>query len=79
MPLYFFDTDNGNMALRDDIGSELKDDRAACNEGTWALAEMAKDFLPGSGPQKNIVMSVRDSQGRALMQLSLRFAVTPLS
>jgi hypothetical protein len=52
MAKYFFDTDNGESAFRDEIGSELSDDQAARNEASLALAELAKDYIPGGAPQK---------------------------
>ncbi len=79
MPYYYFDTDDGTKLYRDDIGTELADDQAARDEGTIALAEMAKDYIPKTGsPQKNISMWVRNEAGEAVLQLSISFAVQKL-
>lgn len=79
MPLYFFDTDDGDTQLRDETGLELPDDEAARDEGTRAMGEMAKDHLRGSPPQKNITMWVRNHNGETVMQLALTFAVQPIA
>jgi hypothetical protein len=78
MPFYFFDTDDGAELIRDEIGVELADDQAARNEGARAIAELAKEYVAGGPPQKNITMWVRKEDGTALMQLSMSFAIQPL-
>jgi hypothetical protein len=79
MPLYYFDTDDGTKLYRDDIGTELADDQAARDEGTRALAEMARDYISKTDkPQKNISMWVRNEAGQAVLQLSVSFAVQKL-
>jgi len=78
MPKYFFDTDDGTNTIHDDIGTECADDQAARDEGSRALGEMAKDFIPGGPPQKNLAMWVRNEQGQAVMQLTMSFSVKPL-
>lgn len=75
MPSYFFDTDDGEILFRDEIGLELADDQAARDQGSTALGELAKEYLPGGAPQKNITMWVRNEEGQAVLQLSLSFAV----
>jgi hypothetical protein len=78
MPLYFFDSDDGATKFRDETGTELPDDQAARDEASAALAEMAKEFIPGDGPQGNITMWVRNADGTALLQLALSFAIVAL-
>ncbi|WP_127753264.1 hypothetical protein [Devosia sp. 1566] len=78
MPMYFFDIANGETRIRDDLGSELTDDQAARNEASLTLAELAKDYIPGGAPQKNITMWVRNEQDKAVLQLSLSFAMQAL-
>ncbi|HZY67449.1 MAG TPA: hypothetical protein VFE52_02610 [Devosia sp.] len=78
MALYFFDTDDGTHVFRDEIGLELDDDQAARDEGARALAELAREYIPGGEPQKNITMWVRNADGTPLLQLSISFAVKPL-
>jgi hypothetical protein len=78
MPCYFFDTDNGTELFRDEEGSELANDQAARDEASLSMAELAKEFIPGGAPQKNVTMWVRNEQGEAVLQLSLNFAIQPL-
>lgn len=73
MPLYYFDTDDGTKLYRDDIGTELADDQAARDEGTRALAEMARDYIPKTDkPQKNISMWVRNEPVRRFCSCQFR-------
>ncbi|WP_108397472.1 DUF6894 family protein [Devosia submarina] len=78
MPLYFFDIDDGAETVHDDEEPEFPDDQAARDESTRALLDWAKDYLPGGAPQRNITMWVRNSEGGAVLQLVLTFAVQPL-
>lgn len=79
MPLYFFDTDDGTERFRDDVGTVCADDQAARNEASHALAELAREFIPGNGPQKNMTMWVRNADGSPLLELSISFAIKPLA
>ena len=79
MPRYFFDTDDGSKTFRDGEGSELPDDQAARDEGVLTMAELAKSFIPGGAPQKNITMWVRNEERDAVMQLTMSFAVRHLN
>ena len=78
MPRYYFDTDDGAEQLRDEVGLELGDDQAARDEAARGLADMAKEYLPGGAPQRNMTVWVRDGSGEALLQVSCSFAVRPL-
>jgi hypothetical protein len=78
MPQYFFDTDDGKTLFRDEVGLELADDQAARDQGAIAISELAREFIPGGDPQKNITMWVRNASGEAVLQLSLSFAVRAL-
>ena len=77
MARYYFDSDDGQTTFRDEVGSDLADDQAARNEATLTLAEMAKHYIPGEAPQKNLTMWVRNEQGEALLQVALSFAIRP--
>lgn len=79
MPRYFFDTDDGRLAVRDDEGLQFPDDQAARDEASRAMADLAKDYLPGGEAQKNITMWVRNERGEPVLQLALSFAVTQLA
>ena len=78
MPIYYFDSDDGTNRFYDDVGTELADDQAARDEATVAISEMAKDHIPGDGPQKKIQMRVRSALGEPLLHLSVSFAIHPL-
>ena len=78
MPLYYFDTDDGHKTFRDEVGTELPDDQEARNEGSRAMGELAREFIPGGDPQKNITMWVRNEKGEAVVQLSMSFAIKAL-
>jgi hypothetical protein len=78
MATYYFDTDNGTDRVHDDTGTELDDDQAARDEATFAIAEMAKDWIPRDGPQKNITMWVRTETGETILVLTLNFALLPV-
>jgi hypothetical protein len=79
MSLYYFDTDNGDLRFRDEEGTECADDRAACDEASRAMAELAKEFIPGAGPQKNVIMWVRRDDGTIILQLTLAFEIQSLT
>jgi hypothetical protein len=75
LPLYFFDTDDGATLFRDEIGLEFANDQEARDQASAALGELAKEYLPGGPPQKNLTMWVRNEQGHAVLQLCFSFAV----
>ena len=75
MPRYFFDTDTGHKLFRDEEGSELPDDQEARDLAALSIGEMARDYLPGDEPQKNITMWVRNENCEPVMELTMRFAV----
>ena len=78
MPHYYFDTQDGDEDFRDELGLDLEDDQAARDEAARGLAEMAKDYLPGSGLQRNMTIWVRDDRGETVLQVSCAFAVKAL-
>ena len=65
MPRYFFDTDDGDLGIRDDEGYELPDDAAARREAMSALPDMARDKLP-DGDRRTFSAVVKDATGRAI-------------
>jgi hypothetical protein len=79
LPLYYFDTDDGETQFRDELGIELADDQAARDQGSIAIGELAKEFIPGGEPQKNVTMWVRNEGGEAILQLSMSFAIKALN
>lgn len=75
MPLYFFDSYDGQSRFVDNDGTELANDDAARQEAVQAMAEMVKDAIPENGPRKDITMVVRTSAGEALMELTINFTL----
>lgn len=65
--------------IRDDEGLEFANAQAARDEASRAMADLAKDYLPGGEPQKNITMWVRNERGEPVLQLALSFALTELT
>lgn len=74
MPLYFFDTDDGESFYRDDIGVELSSDDEAREQGTVALAELARDEVPRGPPLRRFTMRIRKGGDTPLAQLEMSFA-----
>jgi hypothetical protein len=65
MPLYFFDTRDNDNFIEDDEGLEYPDLEAVKVAAAKALAELAKDVIPGSVKRK-LTVEVRDEQGPVL-------------
>jgi hypothetical protein len=60
---YYFDIRDEKDFARDDIGVDLRDDRAARLQATMALTEMARDYLPTNGDHRDMMIEVRTSNG----------------
>ena len=65
MALYFFDTRDDDRFMEDDIGIEYSSLEAVKREAARALADMARDVIPGS-MRRNLAVEVRDDQGPVL-------------
>lgn len=65
MPLYFFDTREDDTFIEDDIGLHYPDLDAAKLEAGRALAELARDVIPGS-LKRELAVEVRDQFGPVL-------------
>ena len=76
MPRYFFDIYD-DIKVIDSDGLVLGDLTAARNEAARALAEAAKDLLPGDGPHKDLLISVRDDTGAVVLTAKLSFSAEP--
>jgi hypothetical protein len=77
MPRYYFDHRDGDTLISDDEGLEFDGVEAVRNEATRALADAAKDALPGS-VRREIVIEVRDEASRPLLRAALWFEVQTL-
>ena len=65
MPLYFFDTRDDDDFIEDDTGLEFADLESVKVQAARALAELARDVIPGSLKRK-LAVEVRDSEGPVL-------------
>jgi hypothetical protein len=61
MPLYFFDTRDGDSFIEDEDGVELPDLDAVKIVAAQSLAELALDVLPGE-VRRDLAVEVRDSK-----------------
>lgn len=66
MPLYFFDTRDNDDFIEDDEGLEYPDLEAVKVAAAKALAELARDVIPGSLKRK-LSVEVRDALGPVLV------------
>jgi hypothetical protein len=71
MPLFYFDTRDGERFIRDDIGDDLPDLEAVKREAARFLGELARDVLPGS-MKRVLKVEVRD-EWRPVMEACLIF------
>ena len=72
MPRYYFDSRDGESFIEDDEGLEYPDIELARDAATAALADMAKDVLPGS-LRRELAIEVRDEHGEPLLRTCLVF------
>jgi hypothetical protein len=66
MPLYFFDTRDNEDSIVDDEGLEYPDLEAVKVAAAKALAELARDVIPGS-LKRRLSVEVRDELGPVLV------------
>jgi hypothetical protein len=79
MPRYYFDSDDdGDQSIVDDIGVELPDLDAVKLEASRALADLARDVLPGS-IRRELSVSVRDRLDRPVLKALMVFEVQILA
>jgi hypothetical protein len=72
VPLYFFDSRDGETFIEDDVGLEFATLEEARDEATSALATMAKEALPGS-ERRELVIEVRDALREPVLRTCLVF------
>lgn len=78
MPRFYFDVRDGDRFFRDDEGLELSTFERARAEATRALAEIAKEALPGA-VQRELAIEVRDGSPGPVLRTSLWFEVEKLA
>jgi hypothetical protein len=80
MPLFYFDTDDGDRQHGDDEGQDLPDAEAARRLAMATLPRMADDHLP-NGDSRVLTVRVRDAQGTPIyaVELAIRgeWLITP--
>jgi hypothetical protein len=77
MPLFYFDVRDGDKFIRDEEGLEYPDLQGARDAAARALADMAKDVLPGP-VMREMGVEVRDSEKKPLLRAALRFEIQRL-
>jgi hypothetical protein len=79
VPRYFFDTSDGDDDIvRDDVGVVLDGFLEARDLATAALADLAKDAIPGR-VRRELAVSVRDDVDWPILRAALWFEVQRLS
>ena len=77
MPRYFFDTDDGEKLIRDEVGVDLNTLEDAKHEAMCALPEIAETVMP-DGDQRDFVITVMDEHRQPLLRLKLALTVDKL-
>ena len=77
MPLFYFDVRDNDRLLPDEDGLELPGVEEARHEAARALAEIAKDVVPGS-TSRELAIEVRDETKQPLLRTMLRFEIERL-
>ena len=75
MPRFYFDMHDGQSEHIDHTGTILRNQDEAKDQATRALTEMAADYVPGDGPQRNLEIRVRGENSEPLLELTLKFQV----
>ncbi|WGD52398.1 hypothetical protein QA641_00110 [Bradyrhizobium sp. CB1650] len=73
MPRYYFDTSANEKFVSDDVGVEIASFEDVKREASRAIADLAKDVLPGS-EVRTLAIQVRDEVGPVL-RVGLRFEI----
>jgi hypothetical protein len=71
MARFYFDTNDGQYVIEDDEGLDLDGLKEARLQAQAALADMARDHVPGDGGQRTMVCWVRDEAGKVVLLASL--------
>lgn len=70
MPRFFFHTSDGDVAITDDEGLDLRDAEAAREAALDALPDMARQKLP-DGDHRKFEVVVEDETGKRIYEASL--------
>ena len=77
MPRYYFDSRDNETFIADEIGVDIASFEEVKTTASTAMAEFAKDVLPGS-IVRMLAIEVRDDFGPVL-RVSLRFEIEQLA
>lgn len=75
MPRYFFDIHDGDEPHTDMVGADLTDDKAAREQATRTMGDLAKEYLPNDGAHRRITIAVRRRDGSTLLDETLAFEI----
>jgi hypothetical protein len=71
MPRYYFDTDDGQHFIKGQEPFDLYGLKEARLQAQAALADIARDHVPGNGDQRTMTCRVRDESGKIVLLASL--------
>ena len=77
MSRFYFDSRDGENFIHDEDGLEFPDLETARDQATAALADMARDVLPGS-IRRELTIEVRDEFKEPLLRTCLVFEAVRL-
>jgi hypothetical protein len=72
MPHYYFDSRDGETLVPDHLGWDFPGLEAARDQAALALAELAKDVLPGCD-RRELAIEVRDAAKEPVLRTCLTF------
>jgi hypothetical protein len=75
MPRYYFPSWDGDSFVPDEVGVDVGGIEEARALATLALAEMARDSLPGSSRERVLKMLVMDGEDKPVLELRLTFEI----
>ena len=71
MPRCYFDTSDGDTFVKDEEGITLRGVEATRLQAQGAPADMARDVVPGDGPDRTMTVQVRDRAGKVVLRAAL--------
>ena len=78
MPRYFFDMQDGDRFVPDEVGVVFPDIESARDQATRTLAEIARDTFPGTF-RREIAVEVKDDARAPLLHARLTFELRKLA
>lgn len=78
MPRYYFDMQEGDRVVPDEVGVVFPDIESARDQATRALAEIARDTFPGA-LRREIAIDVKDDTRAPLLRARLTFELRKLA